>query len=58
VAQDRIQRFRDREVRCDTGAVPATVTGKQHSENHSQLVPWHEPGKAECSVDGTTRCMA
>src|SRR5689334_11854751 len=52
VLQDRTQRLGNREVRCETGAVPATVTGKQPSENHSQLPPLGgSTGKAEGSVD-------
>src|ERR1041384_611269 len=47
--QDRTQRLGNREVRCDAGAVPATVTGKQPSENHSSL---SSAGKADGSVDG------
>src|SRR6185503_15589835 len=31
--------------RCEAGAVPATLTGKQAPENHSPLQPWQAPAE-------------
>src|SRR5690554_6110348 len=53
--QDRTQRFGTREVRCEAGAVPATVTGKHPSENHSRLSLGQSAGKAGGGVDEPSR---